>query len=191
MSPQQESNKPNNEDTRRDKESPSCDVCDLLYHQKEAESLILHPTTSLPVLNLLDMISVSLVVPLLNQYFLDAGVTSASQRELLSSLFSSSQIIGGFITGGMLDVGLLSRKHGLYLSFLGSSLSYALTAYGSMRELILSRVVVGLVKQTSTISTSMISSYTNESQRSIYMGRLDNVQFSFVSSPLHCLKCGN
>lgn len=141
-----------------------------IYHE-EAKNLILHPTTSLPLLNMFDMISVALVVPLLNQYFLDAGVTSASQRELLSSLFSSSQIIGGFIIGGLLDVGILSRKHSLYLSFLGSSLSYALIVYGGMKGLIVSRVVVGLIKQTSTISTSMISSYTDESERSIYMGR--------------------
>lgn len=144
---------------------------DALFYQKEAKKLILHPTTSLPLLNMFDMISVALVVPLLNQYFLDAGVTSASQRELLSSLFSSSQIVGGFIIGGLLDVGILSRKHSLYLSFLGSSLSYALVVYGGMQGLIISRVVVGLVKQTSTISTSMISSYTDESDRSIYMGR--------------------
>ncbi len=142
---------------------------DMLH--RESKKLLLHPTISLPLLNLLDMTSVALVVPLLNQYFLDAGVTSASQRELLSSLFSSSQIVGGFIIGGLLDTGILSRKHSLYLSFLGSSLSYALVVYGGMRGLIISRVIVGLIKQTSTISTSMISSYTNERERSIYMGR--------------------
>ena len=141
------------------------------FYHDEAKTLILHPTTSLPILNTIDMLSVALVVPLINQYFLDAGVTSASQRELLSSLFSSSQIFGGFIIGGLLDVGILSRKHSLYLSFLGSSVSYALIVYGGMRGLIISRVVVGLVKQTSTISTSMISSYTDENERSTYMGR--------------------
>ena len=143
---------------------------DYLLNQ-EAKNLILHPTISLPILNTLDMLCVSLVIPLLNQYFLDAGVTSASQREFLSSLFSSSQIIGGFLMGGLLDVGILTRKHSLYLSFLGSSLSYALIIHAGMKALIVSRIVVGLVKQTYTISTSMISTYTTTSDRAIYMGR--------------------
>jgi MFS family permease len=137
----------------------------------QANNLTLHPTTSLPLLNMLDMISVALVVPLLNQYFLDAGVTNASQRELLSSLFSCAQIIGGFVMGGLSDVGILSRKHGLYLSFLGSSVSYALIVYGGLRGLLLGRIIVGLVKQTGTISTSMLSTYTTKDDRSIYMGR--------------------
>lgn len=142
---------------------------DLLNLQ--AETLILHPTISLPFLVMLDMLSVSLVVPLLNQYFIDSGVTNASQRELLSSLYSSSQIVGGFLIGGLLDTGILSRKHCLYLSFLGSSLSYALIVYGGMKGLIVSRIVVGLIKQTSTISTSMISTYSTQNDRSIHMGR--------------------
>lgn len=151
---------------------------------QEAKKLILHPTISLPILNMLDMLSVSLVVPLLNQYFLDAGVTSASQRELLSSLFSSSQIIGGFLMGGLLDVGILSRKHSLYLSFLGSSFSYALILYGGMKGLIVSRIVVGLVKQTNTISTSMISTYTTTNDRAIYMGRLTaSTTLAFIVGP--------
>lgn len=137
----------------------------------QANQLLIHPTISLPILNMLDMLSVSLVVPLLNQYFLDAGVSSASQRELLSSLYSSSQIVGGFLIGGLLDTGSLSRQHCLFLSFLGSSLSYALIVYGGMRGLIISRIVVGLIKQTSTISTSMISTYSTQKDRSIYMGR--------------------
>ncbi len=137
----------------------------------QANQLLIHPTISLPILNMLDMLSVSLVVPLLNQYFLDAGVSSASQRELLSSLYSSSQIVGGFLFGGLLDTGSLSRTMALFLSFLGSSFSYALIVFGGMKGLIVSRIVVGLIKQTSTISTSMISTYSTQKDRSIYMGR--------------------
>jgi hypothetical protein len=150
----------------------------------QANNLTLHPTTSLPLLNMLDMISVALVVPLLNQYFLDAGVTNASQRELLSSLFSCAQIIGGFVMGGLSDVGILSRKHGLYLSFLGSSVSYALIVYGGLRGLLLGRIIVGLVKQTGTISTSMLSTYTTKDDRSIYMGRLTaSTTLAFIVGP--------
>lgn len=150
----------------------------------QTDNLILHPTTSLLILNVLDMLSVSLVVPLLNQYFLDAGVTNASQRELLSSLYSSSQIVGGFLIGGLLDTGMLSRKYCLYLSFLGSSLSYSLIVYGGMGGLIVSRLVVGLIKQTSTISTSMISTYSSENERALHLGRLTaSATFAFIVGP--------
>ena len=137
----------------------------------QAKKLLLHPTTSLPILNMLDMISVALVVPLLGQYFQDAGVHSASEREMLSSLYSFSQIVGGFFIGFIMDVGILSRKHCLFLSFLGSALSYGLIVYANLNGLIVSRIVVGLVKQTGTISTSMISTYTTKEDRAIYMGR--------------------
>jgi hypothetical protein len=56
---------------------------------------IFSPVVSLPILVFIDMFAVALVVPLLFQYYKRAGVTSATQRELLSSLFSGSQIVGG------------------------------------------------------------------------------------------------
>ena len=79
----------------------------------------LSPTTVLCLLVMLDMFSVSLVVPLLHQYYKSAGISSASQREMLSSLFSSSQIAGGLILGFLSDLGVLSRRNILFLSFLG------------------------------------------------------------------------
>lgn len=142
------------------------------HTESNKKSFIVHPTASLPILNTIDMFSVALVIPLLNQYYQDAGVTSASLRELLTSLFSVSQIIGALVMGALSDSGILSRKHILYLSFLGSALSYSLVVYGGIAGLIVSRMVVGAVKQTSTISTSMISTYTTKQERSRHMGRL-------------------
>ena len=72
------------------------------------------------ILVMIDMLSVSLVVPLLHQYYKNAGVHSASQREMLSSLYSSSQIAGGLIIGFLSDLGYLSRRRILFLSFIGS-----------------------------------------------------------------------
>ena len=46
----------------------------------------LPPEVSLPILVFIDMFAVALVVPLLVQYYKRAGVTSATQRELLSSV---------------------------------------------------------------------------------------------------------
>ena len=132
----------------------------------------LSPTTVLCLLVMLDMFSVSLVVPLLHQYYKSAGISSASQREMLSSLFSSSQITGGLILGFLSDLGVLSRRNILFLSFLGSAVSYALIVIGGLKKLILSRVLVGLVKQTMTVSTSLLAKYTTSENRAVQMGRL-------------------
>jgi len=130
------------------------------------------PTTVLCILVMLDMFSVSLVVPLLHQYYRAAGISSASQREMLSSLFSTSQIAGGLILGFLSDLGVLSRRNILFLSFLGSAVSYALIVIGGLKKLILSRVLVGLVKQTMTVSTSLLAKYTTAENRAAHMGRL-------------------
>lgn len=134
----------------------------------------LPPTVSLPILVFIDMFAVSLVVPLLYQYYKNAGVTSANQRELLSSVFSSSQIVGGMALGAMADAKLLKRKTILYVSFAGSALAYGFIAFGGFRSLIFSRVLVGLVKQTMTVTSSILTRCTAENDRAKYMGRLQS-----------------
>ena len=133
---------------------------------------------------MIDMLSVSLVVPLLQQYYRNAGLHSAKQREMLSSLFSSSQIAGGLMIGALSDVGLLSRRNILFLSFLGSAVSYALIIVGGLRSLIFSRVLVGLVKQTMTVSTGLMSQYTTEENRGTFLGRLSaSTTVSWIVGP--------
>jgi MFS family permease len=122
---------------------------------------------------MIDTFSVSLVVPLLFQYYKTAGVTSASQRELLSSVFSSSQIVGGVLLGALCDAGWVRRRTILFVSFAGSALSYALIVYGGLRALVFSRVLVGVVKQTMTITTTMLTHYTTKEDRARHMGRLN------------------
>lgn len=134
---------------------------------------LVHPTYVLPLLVMIDMFSVSLVVPLLMQYYTNAGVTSASQRELLSSIFSSSQIVGGLLLGALADAKILHRRTILFLSFGGSALAYALIVYGNIAALIVSRILVGLVKQTMTVSTTMVARYTTVENRAMHMGRLN------------------
>lgn len=134
---------------------------------------LLHPTYSLPILVMIDMFSVSLVVPLLMKYYTTAGVTSASQRELLSSIFSSSQIVGGLLLGALADAGILHRRSILLLSFGGSAVAYALVIYGNITALIVSRILVGLVKQTMTVSTTLLARYTTVENRAVHMGRLN------------------
>lgn len=151
---------------------------------KEKISFTVHPTKALTLLNFIDMFSVALVVPLLNQYYKDAGVLSASLRELLGSLFSSSQILGSLLMGALSDSGILSRRKILYISFLGSALSYSLIVFGEFRSLLISRVIVGGVKQTFTISTSMISSYTTPGERTRHIGQLSSCSTgAFIVGP--------
>eukprot|EP00985_Skeletonema_marinoi_P006536 scaffold2818_cov133-Skeletonema_marinoi.AAC.22 len=148
------------------------------------KSPMIHPTTTLCILVMIDMLSVSIVVPLLHQYYKTSGVHSAQQRELLSSLFSSSQIVGGLIIGALSDVGILSRRNILFLSFLGSAVSYALIVVGGLRSIVFSRVLVGLVKQTMTVSTGLLTSYTADHDRGIYLGRLQaSTTVSWIVGP--------
>jgi len=148
------------------------------------KSPMIHPTTTLCILVMIDMLSVSIVVPLLHQYYKTSGVHSAQQRELLSSLFSSSQIVGGLIIGALSDVGILSRRNILFLSFLGSAVSYALIVVGGLKSIVCSRVLVGLVKQTMTVSTGLLTSYTAEHDRGIYLGRLQaSTTVSWIVGP--------
>lgn len=132
------------------------------------------PAVSLPILVFIDMFAVALVVPLLFQYYKKAGVVSATQRELLSSVFSVSQIIGGIVLGALTDAKVLRRKTLLFLSFGGSALAYFLIAYGGFTALILSRIMVGLVKQTMTVTTSMLTKCTTKENRTKHMGRLES-----------------
>mmetsp|Transcript_37089 Transcript_37089/g.54519 ORF Transcript_37089/g.54519 Transcript_37089/m.54519 type:complete len:479 (+) Transcript_37089:136-1572(+) len=134
--------------------------------------LQLPPTISLPILNFIDMFAVSLVVPILFQHYKAAGVTSASQRELLSSFFSSSQIFGGLLLGYIADSGLLHRRTIILISFLGSAISYGLILHGTFLALVCSQVIVGLVKQTYTIVTTMIAKHTTKENRTKHMARL-------------------
>ncbi|KAL7487919.1 hypothetical protein ACHAW6_013505, partial [Cyclotella cf. meneghiniana] len=164
----------NRERRERSNESwhEECTTSEIKSKIISSKTPLLLPPTTLCTLVMIDMISVSLVVPLLHQYYKNAGVHSAHQREMLSSLFSSSQIIGGMAIGALSDLGLLSRRRVLFLSFLGSALSYALIIGGGIRQLICSRVVVGLVKQTMTVSTSLMAQYTDPTNRTVWMGRL-------------------
>lgn len=135
-------------------------------------SSLASPKTYLPLIVLIDMFAVAIVVPLMHQYYRMAGVSSAPQRELLSSLFSSSQIVGGLVIGALSDAKYLSGRNTLFLSFCGSALSYGLIMKGSLWAVVCSRVLVGAVKQTMTVSTALLAGCTSEEERATHMGRL-------------------
>lgn len=131
----------------------------------------------------IDFLGVAFVVPLLSSYLRDAGVDSEIYG-LMSSSFYFSQIIGSLTIGVLLDS--LSRRNLLILSFLGSAISYAIV--GLSKELWLlfaSRVIVGLVKQTYTISTSILASTCSDhSRRAELMGHLSAATtLAFIIGP--------
>lgn len=142
-------------------------------------------TVALPLLVMMDMIGVALVVPLLSsRYYQLAGVTSAVQREWLSSIYSSSQIVGGLAIGALADSKALSRHTILLTSFLGSAFAYAMIMKGGLTAILISRVTVGLVKQTMTVSSSIMSHSTLEHERATHMGRLGaSVTVAWIVGP--------
>jgi hypothetical protein len=141
-------------------------VVEPMTHSSKA---LLPPTQSLPSLVFIDMFAVSLVVSLLFLYSKNGGVVSANQGDLLSSVVSSSQIVGGLVICALTDAQSLRRKTILF--FGGSSGAHALIVYGRFHALIVSRVLVGLVKQTMTVTTSMLTKCTSRDNRAKYMGR--------------------
>jgi len=115
----------------------------------------------------LDMLAVSFFVPLLPFYWKQLGVRP-ELLGLISSVYSLSQIASGVVLGYVSDH-VMGRKGVLLMSFVGSAVSYSLAALsfraGVVGGVIMSRVIVGLVKQTMTISKAAVTSITTEEER--------------------------
>mmetsp|Transcript_14081 Transcript_14081/g.38527 ORF Transcript_14081/g.38527 Transcript_14081/m.38527 type:complete len:471 (+) Transcript_14081:75-1487(+) len=124
----------------------------------------------------LDLTAAALVVPLLPVRLKALG---ASQRAsgLMGSMFSLAQIIGGLALGALSDRHL-GRRGLLQLSFVGAGISYAIVGMPnvSLELLVLSRVVVGLVKQSMTASMAMMTELTEAGvERTFWLGRLSSI----------------
>ena len=131
----------------------------------------------------LDMLAVSIMVPLLSTYFRDAGIDSKLYG-LISSLYSLSQILSGFLMGVSLDY--LSKTHLLLISFVGSAISYFTVGVVQSHFLLFgSRVLVGLVKQTMTISTGILTECSESNQdRTKDLGHISALaSFAFIFGP--------
>ena len=119
----------------------------------------------------LDMIGVGLVLPLMMFRWKEVGISPA-RLGMVGSIYSGSQLVGGLVLGKLGDRGL-GRKRILLLSFLGAGVSYALVGIAtSVETLALSRVLVGLTKQTMTSSAALLTSMTSKEERSSAFGRL-------------------
>ena len=101
----------------------------------------------------LDYVGVALVVPNLIFRWKEIGI-SPERLGMVSSIYSTSQLVGGMLIARLGDRGL-GRKRTLLLSFAGAALSYSMVGVATTVEMLaLSRVLVGLVKQTQTCSTA-------------------------------------
>jgi DHA1 family tetracycline resistance protein-like MFS transporter len=129
-----------------------------------------------------DFLGVSLVVPLLSSYFRAAGV-STQLYGLISSLYAASQMVGGLAIGSLADI--LSPRDILILSLLGSAFAYCIVGLSSSLWLLfVSRVVVGLVKQTFTVAATIVSEYSPAQTRAKQIGHISAAAtLAFIVGP--------
>ena len=119
------------------------------------------------------LFAVALVVPNLVFRWKELGITP-ERLGLVGSIYSASQIVGGMVIGHLGDK-RLGRKSTLLLSFIGAGISYTLVGLANSIELlVLSRVIVGLTKQTMTCSTALVTQLSHESNRTEDLGRLSS-----------------
>lgn len=78
--------------------------------------------------------------------------------------------------GLLSDSGIVSQRAVLQITFAGAAVSYGmiLIASGNISALICSRVMVGLIKHSYTVSSAMITAKTDASNRSLHIGRLNS-----------------
>lgn len=104
----------------------------------------------------IDLLAVGLVVPLL-PYRGDELHLSAVSFGLLSSLYGVAQLIGGIVVGVAADR-FLGHKSALLLSLLVSAVGYfLLMSANSIAIFALSRVLVGFVRHTQSLSQAMVA----------------------------------
>lgn len=144
----------------------------------------LSPKWRLRVLNaavFLDLFAVSLVVPLLPIRMRELGLDPATIG-MMGSIYSVSQMVGGVLMGAMADR-VLGRRGVLLLSFLGAAASYSLVGMASsVWMLLVSRVVVGLVKQTMTVSSALAAEWSSNKNRASAMGAISSMAtFAWVT----------
>jgi MFS family permease len=122
----------------------------------------------------LDLFAVSLIVPLLPVRYKELGVEPVVIG-MIGSVYSIAQIVGGLVLGVLSDR-LQDRRTVLLMSFAGAAVAYAMVgAASTVWFLVLSRVVVGLFKQTMTASKAMAAAWSDDADRAEYMGLINSM----------------
>jgi hypothetical protein len=120
----------------------------------------------------LDLLSVSLVVPSLPGRYRELGLTGW-RFGAMGSVYSLMQIVGGVVLGVASDHAL-GRRGLLLVSFAGAALSYSMVAMAStLSTLVLSRIVVGLTKQSITaVSALMTEATADGAERTAWLAHI-------------------
>jgi MFS family permease len=123
-----------------------------------------------------DLLAVGLVVPLLPYYAEKVGADAAAYG-LIGTVYGLLQIVGGPLSGVLSD--RVGRKVILLASFGATAISYAGMARAtSLSMLLLSRVPVGLLKQTISTAHAYTADLTSPVDRTAYIG--------FVQAAVSC-----
>eukprot|EP00941_MAST-03F_sp_MAST-3F-sp1_P003702 g3702.t1 len=122
----------------------------------------------------LDICSVGLVIPLLSVYSRDLGSGPAFSG-VLSAVYGFMNLIGAGLLGSLSDT--YGRRFVFILSLVGASLGYfmvfiSVTFARSLLLLFLSRLPVGLAKQTMTVSRAIVSDCSHGEDRSKVLSRV-------------------
>ena len=110
-----------------------------------------------------DMFAVGLIVPLLTPFQRKLGA-NASQIGFLSSVYGSVQIFSAPLLGWISD--RVSRRDVLFICILAGAFGYGLLGIAqSLRMVLASRVIVGVARQTQTISKAWLSDLSTKETR--------------------------
>eukprot|EP01114_Cavostelium_apophysatum_P020129 TRINITY_DN6660_c0_g1_i1.p1 TRINITY_DN6660_c0_g1~~TRINITY_DN6660_c0_g1_i1.p1 ORF type:complete len:408 (-),score=52.44 TRINITY_DN6660_c0_g1_i1:124-1347(-) len=141
------------------------------------------PLLALYVTVFVDLFAVGIIVPLLPYYVSSVGA-EAKVYGLLISIYGAAQLVGSPFMGKISDT--YGRKAAFMISHAGTSLGYLMTGYaGNVWMLICSRVPVGLVKQTMSISKATISDISEEESRAKNIGLIHTAAgIGFTVAPL-------
>lgn len=130
---------------------------------------------ALPPIVFLDILAVGLVIPLLSKFAKDLG-GGAAFTGILGTAYGVTQLFGASILGSVSDVH--GRRKVYLLSVVGALVGYSMllaaaSYFQSLPLLFVSRLPIGLVKQTMTCSQSIVCDCTSIGvARSIGLSRL-------------------
>ena len=110
-----------------------------------------------------DMFAVGLIVPLLTPFQRKLGA-NASQIGFLSSVYGSVQMFSAPLLGWLSD--RVSRREVLFICILAGAFGYGLLGIAqSLRMVLASRVIVGIARQTQTITKAWLSDLSTKETR--------------------------
>jgi len=127
----------------------------------------------------LDLFAVGLVIPLFPRVIKNLGL-DVHKIGYMTSVYQASQIFGCLILGSLSDT--IGRKAVLLLNFAGAGVAYFIVGIATeWRHLLLSRLLVGLVKQTETFSRALMVDLTTVKNRAEWLGRISaSVTLAFL-----------